>query len=230
MQAVPFYAKISAVMKMTEQIKRLMQNLEHNRMQPFYCETAADAVEQVRALLREGDVISCGGSATLVQSGILDLMRSGAYRFLDRDKAQTPEAVREIYLQSFAADVYLTSCNAVTEQGWLYNVDGNSNRIAAIAFGPKSVIAVVGINKIVKDIKAAELRVKQTAAPQNAHRLHSGTYCAEAGECVSLRQESNQICDGCAADGRICCNYLISARQRIKDRIKVILVNETLGY
>lgn len=214
---------------MTEQIKQLMQNIERNQMQPFYCETAAEAVLQVKALLREGDVISCGGSVTLEQAGIMELMRSGAYEFLDRSKAATPEATREIYLRTFGADAYLTSCNAITQQGWLYNVDGNSNRIAAIAFGPKSVIAVVGKNKIVKDLTAAELRVKQTAAPQNAARLGLNSYCAKTGECVSLRQEG-QMCDGCAADTRICCNYLVSARQRIKNRIKVILVNENLGY
>ncbi len=215
---------------MTEQMQQLMQNLQHNQMQPFYCETAADALQQVRALLKPGDVISCGGSVTLAQAGIMDLMRSGAYEFLDRSKATTPEATREIYLRTFGADVYLTSCNAVTEQGWLYNVDGNSNRVAAIAFGPKSVIAVVGKNKIVKDLQAAERRVKEIAAPQNAKRLALDTYCGKTGACVSLHRDGGQICDGCASAARICCNYLITAWQREKNRIKVILVNENLGY
>lgn len=215
---------------MNENVKQLMQNIERNGMQAFYAESSAQAVEQVRALLHKGDVISCGGSVTLAQSGVLDLMRSGEYVFLDRSQAKTPEEIRSIYLRAFDADVYLTSCNAITEQGWLYNVDGNSNRIAAIAFGPKSVIAVIGVNKIVKDLKAAELRVKQSAAPQNALRLALNTYCAKTGECVSAKQENAAMCDGCAADARICCNYLVSAKQRTKNRIKVILVNETLGY
>ncbi|MBQ7288946.1 MAG: lactate utilization protein [Clostridia bacterium] len=215
---------------MTDAIKQLMQNIEKNQMQAFYCETAADAVEQVRALLKEGDVISCGGSVTLAQSGVLELMRSGAYTFLDRSKAETPEAVEEIYRRTFSADVYLTSCNAITEQGWLYNVDGNSNRIAAIAFGPKSVIAVVGVNKIVKDLKAAERRVKEIAAPKNTIRLEKDTYCAKTGECVSLQKADGQMCDGCACEARICANFLVSARQRQKNRIKVILVNQALGY
>ncbi len=215
---------------MTEQIKNIMQNLQRNNMQAFYAETSAEAVEQVRDLLHKGDVISCGGSVTLAESGVMDLMRSGDYEFLDRSKAKDPEAVREIYLRSFSADAYLTSCNAITEQGWLYNVDGNSNRIAAIAYGPKSVIVVAGVNKIVKDLKEAELRVKQTAAPQNTVRLNLNTYCNKTGECLSLQGGDGQMCNGCQSDARICCNYLISAQQRYKDRIKVIIVNENLGY
>lgn len=215
---------------MTEQIKKLMENIKRNNMQPFYAENSAEAVNIVRGLLEKGDVISCGGSVTLQESKVMDLMCSGDYNFLDRSLAKTPEETRDVYLRTFGADAYLTSCNAITEQGWIYNVDGNSNRIAAIAFGPKSVIVVAGVNKIVKDLKEAELRVKQTAAPQNTVRLSKDTYCAKTGECVSLNNECYQICDGCASDDRICCNYLISAFQRHKNRIKVIIVNENLGY
>lgn len=215
---------------MTEQIKNLMRNLQNNRMQPFYCETADEARQQVKELLKPGDVVSCGGSVTLAETGIMDLIRSGEYEFLDRSKADGPDAAREFYLRSFAADVYLTSCNAVTEQGWLYNVDGNANRIAAIAFGPKSVIVVAGKNKIVKDIEAAQRRVKEIAAPRNVSRLGLSTYCAKSGKCVSLNRGDCQMCDGCASDDRICCSYLLSGLQRVKNRIKVILVNEDLGY
>ena len=111
------------------------------------------------------------------------------------------------------------SSNAVTEEGELYNVDGNSNRVAALAYGPDSVIVVAGCNKIVPDIAAAVERVKKIAAPVNATRLHCSTPCAKTGECMN-----------CHSDGRICCNYLVSAQQRHQDRIKVILVGEELGY
>lgn len=215
---------------MTEQIKKLMGKLERNNMQPFYAENSAEAVDIVRGLLKKGDVISCGGSETLKESKVMDLMCSGDYEFLDRSLAKTPDEIREVYVRTFGADVFLTSCNAITEQGWLYNVDGNSNRIAAIAYGPKSVIVVAGVNKIVKDLQEAELRVKKTASPKNTVRLSKDTYCAKTGECVSLANEDYQVCDGCASDDRICCNYLISSVQRHKNRIKVIIVNENLGY
>ncbi|MBR0141001.1 MAG: LUD domain-containing protein, partial [Ruminococcus sp.] len=129
-----------------------------------------------------------------------------------------------------SADVFISSANAITEHGVVYNVDGNSNRIAAIAFGPKSVIIIAGYNKIVANLEEAEIRVKKEAAPPNCVRLNCDTYCAEKGECVSMNKSGRQIYDGCGGDGRICCNYLISAHQRHKGRIKVIIVGEELGY
>ena len=102
--------------------------------------------------------------------------------------------------------------------------------IAAIAFGPKSVIIIAGYNKIVRNLEEAEIRVKRTAAPANCERLSCGTYCSVKGECVSLSKSDREICDGCESDDRICCNYLISAHQRHKGRIKVIIVGEELGY
>ena len=215
---------------MTEQIKKLMENIKRNNMQPFYAENSAEAVAIVRSLLKKGDVISCGGSETLKQSKVMDLMRSGDYNFLDRTLAKTPDEIMGVYVRTFGADSYLTSFNAITEQGFLYNVDGNSNRIAAIAFGPKSVIAIVGINKLVKDLNEAELRVKKIAAPKNTMRLQKNTYCQSKGECVSLLEDDCEICSGCSSEDRICCNYLISAYQKNKNRIKVIIVNENLGY
>ena len=157
---------------------------------------------------------------TLEECGIMNLLRSGLYDFLDRSApGTTPDKVEEIYRMAFCADAYLTSSNAITEQGELFNVDGNCNRVAAMLFGPKSVIVVAGYNKIVADLEEAVLRLKKTAAPANAIRLHCATPCAKVGECMD-----------CHSDGRICCNYLVSAQQRHQDRIKVILVGEELGY
>ena len=154
------------------------------------------------------------------ECGILQLLRSGDYHFLDRSApGLTPEQSKGMLKQAFLADVYLLSANAITENGELYNVDGNSNRVAALAFGPDSVIVVAGYNKIVADLPAAVERVKKIAAPANATRLHCKTPCAAVGECMD-----------CHSDGRICCNYLVSAQQRHQDRIKVILVGEPLGY
>ena len=154
------------------------------------------------------------------------MLRSGRYRFIDRYAPDIPD-MRKVFLDSFAADAYLSSVNAVTLNGELYNVDGNSNRVAAICYGPRSVILVAGVNKIVKDIDAAVTRVKRCAAPANAARLGCDTYCAKTGACMGLRGD---MASGCKTSARICCSYVVSAYQREKGRIKVILVGEELGY
>lgn len=213
-------------------IQKTMKNLEKNNMKPYYAPTKEEAVKLVESLMKEGETISCGGTMTLRDCGIRDLMLSGKYEFLDRDRPGiTPEEIQEIYRKAFWADTYLTSANAVTENGELFNVDGNSNRVAAIVFGPKSVIVVAGYNKIVADLDEAVLRVKKIAAPANGCRLHTGTPCEKTGECISCAQgKSAGMTDGCHSAGRMCCSYVVSAAQRHKDRIKVILVGEPLGY
>ena len=212
-----------------KRINKVGENLKKNNMEFYYAETKDDVCSIVQSLIKKGDVITNGGSVTMKECGISELLSSSEYTYLDRSK-MTPDEVSELYIKAFSADVYISSSNAITEDGVLYNVDGNSNRIAAIAFGPKSVIIIAGYNKIVKDLKEAEIRVKREAAPPNCVRLDCATYCKEKGECVSLSKADSQIYDGCAGDERICCNYLISAHQRHKGRIKVIIVGEELGY
>lgn len=206
------------------------ENLKKNNMEFYYAETAADVKDIVCSLMPEGCTVTHGGSESMKECGIPELLNSGKYNYIDRSKATTPEETKAVYRQAFSADVYITSANAITESGALYNVDGNSNRIAAIAYGPDSVIVIAGYNKIVRNIEEAEIRVKNTAAPPNCVRLDCKTYCAETGQCVSLKKADRQITDGCSGDGRICCNYLISAQQRHKGRIKVIIVGEELGF
>ncbi|MCI8497460.1 MAG: lactate utilization protein [Clostridiales bacterium] len=220
-----------SVMNMQEKIQKTMQALEKNNMQAFYVESKEEAKTKVAQLLHDSDVVSTGGSVTLQQIGVMDLLRSGRYQFLDRAKeGLTREQVEDIYRRTFCADAYLCSSNAVTVNGELYNVDGNSNRVAAILYGPKSVIMVVGCNKIVESMEEAVRRVKETAAPLNTKRLNCETYCKETGRCVSLGQEGAEMPSGCASAARICCNYVVSAQQRHVGRIKVILVGESLGY
>ncbi|WP_295090545.1 lactate utilization protein [Ruminococcus sp.] len=213
-----------------KRIQKTGENLLKNNMEFYYAPTKENVLAIVEKLLNEGDVITNGGTMTLKECGLSELLNSDKYRYLDRAKANTPEDVVELYRKAFFADVYISSSNAITEDGVLYNVDGNSNRIAAIAFGPKSVIIIAGYNKIVKDLNEAEIRVKREAAPPNCVRLDCTTYCKEKGECVSLNNAGRQISDGCTSDSRICCNYLISAHQRHKNRIKVIIVGEELGF
>lgn len=212
-------------------IEKTIENLKKNNMAAYYCETSQQAKELVESLINEGDTVTHGGSVTLKQTKIVELLNSGKYNYLKRDAdGLTREQVEEIYRKSYSADVYFASSNAITENGELYNVDGNSNRVSAILYGPKSVILVCGYNKIVKNLDEAAKRVKKIAAPLNTQRLDCATYCKEKGECVSLSNENAFLCDGCNSDARICCNYVVSAKQRHKERIKVIIVGEELGY
>ncbi len=209
-------------------IQKVLDALKKNKMESYFVETKEDVVPLVRTLMPEGCTVSVGGSMTLQETGVMELLRSGAYNFLDRAaEGITPEGVRKVYEQTFAADCFLGSANAITEQGELYNVDGNANRISAMTFGPKSVIIIAGVNKIVPDLNAAVRRVKTVCAPANTKRLSCNTYCREKGHCVAV---DGGMTEGCNSPDRICCSYLVLGPQRQAGRIKVILVNESLGF
>ena len=161
----------------------------------------------------------------------MELLRSGDYEYLDRSApGLSRDEVEEIYRRSFFSDVYLMSANAITENGELYNVDGNSNRVAALLYGPRRVIVIAGINKIVPDLPAAIARVKTIAAPKNCVRLSCDTPCFHTGECISLSRPDSLMADGCDSNDRVCCNYVVTTKQRKPGRIHVLLVNETLGF
>ncbi len=212
-----------------KKIEKTVENLRKNNMEAYVVQNCTEAVKLVEGLLKEGETITCGGSATLAESGVMTLMKSGRYNFIDRSVAKSREETEELYRKSFFAETYLTSANAVTESGQLYNVDGNSNRVAAICYGPKSVIFVVGINKLVRDLDEAVKRVKTCAAPANCVRLGCETPCSKTGECISLKT-GGDMPSGCASEGRVCCNYVVSSWQRVKNRFKVIIVKESLGF
>lgn len=212
-------------------INNVIKALESNNMTGIYAHDCNAAVKEVEKLLNDGDTISMGGTMTAKESGIANLIKSDKYNFLDRSApGLTPEEVKAIYTKTFGADVFVTSTNAITENGELYNVDGNSNRVAAMLFGPEKVIVIAGYNKIVPDIASAVQRVKTIAAPANCARLGMKTYCNEKGKCVSLNESEPDICSGCKSDDRICSNYTIMSRQRRKGRVFVIFVGEELGY
>lgn len=200
-------------------MERCAEALRDNNM---YCEcvdSAEEALDVIESLMNEGDTVTVGGSMTLFEAGVIDMLREGKYNFLDR---YAPGAdVQSIYEAAFTSDVYLMSSNAITEKGELYNVDGNGNRVAALTWGPKSVIIVAGYNKIVKDIDEAKMRVQEIAAPANNVRLGTESPCTKTGHCMN-----------CASPRRICATTVIVGKQiqRYKDRIKVILVGEELGY
>lgn len=205
---------------MDARIEKVMLALERNKMTPFYVESSSELLELIKELIKDDKLITAGGSMTLKESGVTDMLLSeyqGVY--LDRSAANGPDEVGEIMRKAFVSDTFFTSTNALTEDGELYNVDGNGNRVSAMIFGPKQVIVVAGVNKIVADMDEAVRRVETVAAPKNTVRLDCGTPCAKTGECAH-----------CHSDRRICCSYVRLAQQRVPGRIKVIIVNESLGY
>lgn len=209
-------------------IEKVLENLKKNNMDAYFLETKEEVVPLVESLLKEGCTVGMGGTMTAKETGVADLLKSGKYNFLDRAREGiTPEGVKQVYRDTFSADAFICSANAITEQGELINVDGNANRIAALLFGPDSVIVIAGVNKLVKDAESGFKRIKEVAAPLNTKRLDCATYCREKGVCVALE---GGLASGCGSAQRICCNYLVSGPQRIAGRIKVILVNENLGY
>lgn len=203
-----------------ERVKRTIKNLQKNNMNGYYVQTEEEALKKIEELISEGDTVSVGGSMTLFETGVINLLRNGKYNFLDRYKeGLTPAEIKELYRKSFFADAYFTSSNAITENGEIYNVDGTGNRVAAMLYGPDKVIIIVGRNKLVKDLDQAILRVKETAAPANNVRLNKDNPCTKVGYCMDCKQES-----------RICNEYTVIKRQGNKDRIHVIIVNKELGY
>lgn len=205
---------------MEQRIEKLFEALKKNKMKPYYAENREQLHDIVRELIKDDRLITAGGSMSLTESGVKELLMTeypGVY--LDRSQGTTPEEIGAIYRKAFISDTFFASTNAITEDGELYNVDGNGNRVSAMIFGPKQVVLVVGVNKIVKDMDEAVRRVELIAAPKNTVRLSCETPCAKTGECGH-----------CHSDARICCSYVRLGQQRVPDRIKVIIVNENLGY
>ncbi len=210
--------------------ENVLQALRKNKMDAYYVETKEEARALALSLIPQGAVCASGGSVTLNETGIIEALKKGNYTYLDRyDPALSDDEKNEVMKKAHFSDIYLTSANAITEDGALYNVDGNSNRVSAIANGPKTVIVVAGVNKVVKDLDEAVRRVKTVAAPKNCVRLGCATPCAKTGHCISLDRNGGMT-DGCEGATRICCNYLVSAQQRHPSRIRVILVGQPLGY
>ena len=203
-----------------QKILRTIAALNRNNMNGYLVNTREELIEKIENLVKENDTVSCGGSMSLLETGVIEHLRSGRYNFLDRDKdGLSREEIKEIYRESFYADAYFASSNAVTEDGKLYNVDGNGNRVAAMLFGPEKVILIVGVNKIVKDIEEAVKRNREISAPTNAKRLNRNTPCAKTGYCMD-----------CNSNEKVCREFTVISSQLNKDRIHVIFINENIGY
>lgn len=199
--------------------KRVVQALESRNMEAYYVETKEEAVKKALELIPKGSTISMGGAASVKECGLYDAVSSGDYVFYDRDRVNTQEEKEEIALRAFSVDWFLGSVNAMSENGVFINIDGNANRVAAYAYGPKNVLLIVGMNKIVKTEADAMSRARNEAAPVNAQRFGIDTPCSKNGTCFD-----------CKSPQCICCQILTTRFSRIKGRFKIILVDENLGF
>ena len=196
--------------------RKVIQGLESRNMTGYYAESREAALEQALALIPEGGSVAMGGAMSAHEIGLVQALKDGDYRFIDRDACSDK---RQAMLMAYDADVFLSSANAITQDGVLVNIDGNSNRVSAIAQGPKKVVMIVGMNKVCDDVDGAMKRARNVAAPINAQRFGLSTPCAKTGACMN-----------CKSPDTICCQFLITRYSRHKDRIHVILVNDSLGF
>lgn len=198
---------------------KIIAAMKTRQMECIYFENRKDMLEYLKAVIPAKATAAWGGSMTLKDSGVIDLLRGGLCKIIDRDAAKTPEEAHKCMHQAFNADCYFLSANAITMDGKLVNIDGNGNRVAALIYGPKDVYVIAGMNKVVKDEDAAMDRIKNMAAPMNAMRLTTGAPCTKTGSCLH-----------CKGSGTICCHTLVTRYSRQNGRIKVLLVGEELGY
>lgn len=199
--------------------KSLIKKLEKRNFKGYYCQTAQEALELALSLIPSGASVTHGGSESIKEIGLLDAVKNGDYQYIDRSLAKTAQEKREVVAQDVLAHTFITGTNAITMDGELVNVDGISNRVALMCFGPEQVIVIAGINKVVANSDAGVYRAQNIAAPVNAIRLSAKTPCYDTGNCAQ-----------CHADDCMCANIVITRHSRVADRIKVILVGENIGY
>ena len=196
--------------------KKVIEGLKSRNMNGYYAATKEEAVSKALELIPEGSTVTMGGGMSVHEIGLVERLVSGNYNFIDRDKVEDKRAAM---LAAYDADFFLSGCNAMTEDGILVNIDGNANRVSAIAQGPRNVLFIVGMNKICSDLDGAMKRARNVAAPVNAQRFGLSTPCTATGSCMD-----------CKSPDTICCQFLITRFSRHKDRINVILVNDMLGF
>jgi len=196
--------------------QKVIKGLESRNMTGHYAENKEEALKLALSLIPEGSSVTMGGAMSAHEIGLVAALKAGNYNFIDRDAMADKRAAM---LAAYDADCFLASANAITEDGMLVNIDGNANRVSAIAQGPRKVLLIVGMNKVCSDLDAAMKRARNVAAPINAQRFGLSTPCAKTGACMD-----------CKSPDTICCQFLITRYSRHKDRIHVILVNDNLGF
>ena len=196
--------------------QKVIKGLLSRNMTGSYAASREEALKQALEMIPEGSTVTMGGGVSVHEIGLVDALKKGNYQFIDRDAMEDKRAAA---LAAYDADFFLASSNAVTEDGVLVNIDGNSNRVSAIAHGPKKVLMIVGMNKVCSDVDGAMKRARNVAATTNAQRFGLSTPCAKTGACMD-----------CKSPDTICCQFLITRFSRHTDRIHVILVNDSLGF
>ncbi len=198
--------------------KKIIPALESRNMKAYYAESKEAALKTALELIPEGSSVSWGGSMSIQEIGLTSALHEGNYKVYDRAMAKSQEEKEQIARKAFDCDYFLASSNAISEDGIMVNIDGHANRVAALAFGPRHVLMIIGMNKVVRTEEDAQSRAKHIAAPMNAQRFGK-TPCTVTGSC-SL----------CKSPGCICCQTLTTRFSQDPDRIKVILVNDDLGF
>ncbi len=193
----------------------VIKGLQSRNMSGYYAASKEEALKQALELIPTESTISMGGCMSAHEIGLINALENGNYHYLDRSKMEP----REGLLAAYDSDIFLSSTNAITNDGILVNIDGNSNRVSCIAQGPKKVIFIVGMNKVCADLDSAMKRARNVAAPINAQRFDIKTPCKETGKCFD-----------CKSPDTICCQFLITRYSRHIGRIHVILVNDDLGF
>lgn len=196
--------------------KTVIKGLASRNMTGYYAADREEALKIALSLIPEGSTVTMGGGVSVHEIGLVDALKSGNYNFIDRNEAPDRRAAM---LAAYDADFYLASVNAMTDDGILVNIDGNSNRVSSIAYGPKKVLFIVGMNKVCGDVDGAMKRARNVAAPINTQRFGLSTPCTQTGSCMD-----------CKSPDTICCQFLITRFSRHEGRIHVILVNDNLGF
>lgn len=205
---------------MNQNITKLINSLEKNNMAGYFVNNTQELLTLLSKLIPQSSSVGSGDSVTLEDTGIFKFLRNGNYEFLDKfNPALSKEEKRDLYIKNFNVDTFITGTSAVTLDGRIFNIDGNGSRVAPMLYGPNQVIIVVGINKIVEDLDSAIKRTRQIAAPLDAKRLGKSTPCTKLNRCIDCHHKE-----------RICNDFVLITGQFIKNRIKVIVVNESLGY
>lgn len=196
--------------------QKVIKGLESRNMSGYFASTKEEALKLAMVLIPTGASVTMGGAMSAHEIGLVKALKEGSYNFIDRDEYEDKRAAM---LAAYDADVFLSSANAITEDGILVNIDGNANRVSAIAQGPKKVVFIVGMNKVCADVDSALKRARTVAAPINAQRFGLSTPCSSTGSCMN-----------CKSPDTICCQFLITRFSKHKERIHVILVNDNLGF
>lgn len=197
---------------------KVCEALNKRHFEAYYVSTKEDAVKKILSLIPQNHTIAWGGSITMEQLSLKSVLKENNYTLIDRDNAKTPEEREELMHQALSCGTFIMSSNAITEDGQLFNIDGKGNRVAALCYGPKNVLIIAGMNKVVQDIDAAYSRVRGYAAPVNGQRFELKTPCKINGQCGD-----------CISPDCICQQMVTTRMCKPEGRIKVVLVGEDLG-